>query len=185
MLRQSWAFDGYVTSDCDADSDVYFDHHYTATPEEAVQAVLRAGTDVDCGSFVPTYAGASPILHAQSAMKHPRASAPITCPAPSAAGPALGNGTITQNDIDTSLSNLFRVRIRLGHFNPPGPLATIGTDQICNPYAVELARDGARQGTVLLKNTGNTLPLALSSIKSECCVIPHRRYGSHGTSTQL
>ena len=44
LLRDSWQFDGYVTSDCDADSDVYNSHHYTATPELAVQAVLRAGT---------------------------------------------------------------------------------------------------------------------------------------------
>jgi hypothetical protein len=34
-------FDGYVTSDCDADSDVYYSHHYTATPEESVADVLR------------------------------------------------------------------------------------------------------------------------------------------------
>ena len=33
-------------------ADVFNQHHYTATPEEAVAAVLRAGTDVDCGGFV-------------------------------------------------------------------------------------------------------------------------------------
>ncbi len=45
VLRAGWNFDGYVTSDCDADSDVYNTHHYTATPEEAVADVLHAGTD--------------------------------------------------------------------------------------------------------------------------------------------
>merc|ERR1719361_1240101 len=52
MARDAWKFDGYVTSDCDADKDVYFSHHYTKTPEEAVREVLRAGTDIDCGSFI-------------------------------------------------------------------------------------------------------------------------------------
>ena len=33
-----------ITSDCDADNDVYSSHHYTKTPEEAVRDVLRAGS---------------------------------------------------------------------------------------------------------------------------------------------
>ena len=49
---------GYITSDCDADSDVYNSHHYTRTPEEAVAAVLHAGTDIDCTSFVGQHAQA-------------------------------------------------------------------------------------------------------------------------------
>ena len=105
LLRDSWGFDGAVVSDCDADDDVYSSHHYTATPELAVQAVLRAGTDVDCGSFVTQ--------HAQS---------------------ALNQGVITQADIDAVLLRQFKLRIRLGHFDPPGPLQTIGPDQVCDAY---------------------------------------------------
>ena len=89
--RDEWGFDGYVTSDCDADSDVVFSHHYTNTPEQGVQDVLRAGTDVDCGGFVGQYA--------QS---------------------ALNKSYITMKDIDDRLKMLFRVRMRLGHFDPPG-----------------------------------------------------------------
>ena len=47
---------GYIASDCDADGDVYYKHNYTATPEESVKAILDAGTDVDCTSFVGLYA---------------------------------------------------------------------------------------------------------------------------------
>jgi beta-D-xylosidase 4 len=42
--------------DCDADNDVVKSHHYTDIPEQGVQDVLRAGTDVDCGRFVGTNA---------------------------------------------------------------------------------------------------------------------------------
>ena len=56
VARDAWSFDGYITSDCDADENVFRPHNYTATPEEAVQAVLHAGTDVDCDHFVGQHA---------------------------------------------------------------------------------------------------------------------------------
>ena len=74
----------YITSDCDADDDVYSAHHYlNQTAEEDVRDILRAGTDVDCTSFM----GA----HAQA---------------------ALTAGTITEADIDERLINLFKVCMR-------------------------------------------------------------------------
>ena len=143
MLREAWEFDGYVTSDCDADSDVYNSHHYTATPEEAVKVILNAGTDVDCGGFMTQ--------HAQS---------------------ALDKGVIQVSDIDTVLVRLFKVRIRLGHFDPAGPLQKIGVDQICNAYAIELARDGARQSIVLAKNVGGALPLNAAAFSKVVVIGP-------------
>jgi hypothetical protein len=43
---------------------------------------------------------------------------------------SLASGNITEADIDVLLKRLFRVRIRLGQFDPPGPLSTIGVDQV-------------------------------------------------------
>ena len=119
-----------ITSDCDADANVYSTHHYTATPEEAVADVLHAGTDVDCGGFVQSH-GAS----------------------------ALEKKLITEDDIDTRLKYLFRMRLRLGHFDPDGPLQMIPKEAICTSETIELARDGTRQGAVMIKNSGKTLPL--------------------------
>jgi pre-mRNA-splicing factor SYF2/beta-D-xylosidase 4 len=144
LLRGAWEFDGYVTSDCDADSDVFFSHHYTNTTSEAVAAILRAGTDVDCGGFMGKYAPA-----------------------------ALADGSITDADIDTVLRRLFKVRIRLAQFDPPGALAKIGLDQVCSPYARELARDGVRQSAVLLKNTGGALPLDASKFATAVVIGPN------------
>ena len=43
MARGEWGFDGYVTSDCDADNDVFSSHHYrNLTKEQTVVAALRA-----------------------------------------------------------------------------------------------------------------------------------------------
>merc|ERR1719399_2705730 len=88
VAREAWGFDGYITSDCDADSDVYNKHHYTKTAEETVAAVLNAGTDVDCTSFVGQ--------HVQS---------------------AFDQKLIDEELIDKRLKLLFAVRMRLGHFD--------------------------------------------------------------------
>jgi hypothetical protein len=77
---------------------------------------------------------------------------------------------VTEAQLDVLLKRLFRVRLRLGHFDPPTALQTIPLSDVCSPYAVELARDGARQGTVLLKNDG-TLPLKAASSYSNVVVI--------------
>ena len=134
VARDEWGFDGYVTSDCDADNDVVFSHHYTDVPEQGVADVLKAGTDVDCGGFVGKYA--------QS---------------------ALDKKTITEADIDERLKKLFRVRMRLGHFDPDGPLQKFGAGDICSDYAIGLSQDGPAQSSALLKNdvTGHAplLPL--------------------------
>lgn len=92
IARGEWGFDGYVTSDCDADALVSTTHHYhNDTSEEAVRDILRAGTDNDCGGFV-----------GNNAMS------------------ALNKSFITMGDIDGRLAMLWRVRFRLGHFDPLG-----------------------------------------------------------------
>ena len=69
------------------------------TPEQTVAGVLKAGTDVDCTSFVGQ--------HGQS---------------------ALDKGLIDEELIDARLANLFKVRMRLGHFDPPTALQGLGTE---------------------------------------------------------
>ena len=36
VARGEWGFDGYITSDCGAENDVFYNHHFTNTPEESV-----------------------------------------------------------------------------------------------------------------------------------------------------
>ena len=155
VARDAWNFDGYITSDCDADANVYDPHHYTKSPEETVQKVLRAGTDVDCDHFVGE--------HAQA---------------------ALDQKLITEDDIDARLKNLFKVRMRLAHFDPPGPLQQISyKEAVCTDAAKAMARDGVAQGATLLKNVkvksadGSngvpTLPLDASTLKSVAVIGPN------------
>lgn len=122
-------YTGYITSDCGAESDVVFSHGY-ADANHAVQDILGAGTDVDCGRFMTNAATA-----------------------------ALKDNFITEADIDARLKMLFRVRLRLGHFDPPGPLQQFPESDVCSAEHIALAMDGLTQSAALIKNVDSTVLL--------------------------
>ena len=142
----------YVTSDCTADMDVWNQHNYTKTPEEAVAAILRAGQDINCGGFEAAHISA-----------------------------AIEQGLATTADLETSLRHTLGVRMRLGHFDPSGPLQQIKGSVLCDLDAIELARDGAAQGAVLLKNSHAAaaaggramLPLDAATVGRVAVIGPH------------
>jgi len=51
-LRKDWQFKGYVVSDCAAITDIYGQHKYVKTMEEAAAVSMKRGTDLDC-DFTP------------------------------------------------------------------------------------------------------------------------------------
>ncbi|KAD6119497.1 hypothetical protein E3N88_10768 [Mikania micrantha] len=133
IARNQWGFQGYITSDCDAVSIIYDVHKYAKTPEDAVAEVLKAGMDVNCGSYLKN--------HTKSAVQKKK---------------------LLESDIDRALTNLFTMRMRLGLFNGnPGslPYGSIGPDQVCSKPHQDLALEAARSGIVLLKNSAKLLPL--------------------------
>src|SRR5581483_216623 len=57
-LRGAWKFNGYVTSDCGAITDIYKGHAFVKTLPEAAALSLKRGTDSDCvwqTNDVPAY----------------------------------------------------------------------------------------------------------------------------------
>lgn len=122
---------------------MFINHHYTNTPEESVQQILAAGTDSDCGGFMGE--------HLQS---------------------ALEKKLVVEADLDTRLKMLFRVRMRLGHFDPIGPLDKIPPSAICDAEAVATARDAVAQSVALVKNSNNTLPLKNTSLATVAVIGP-------------
>jgi beta-glucosidase len=132
LLRRELGFRGYVVSDCMAIRDIYKHHRVAETPEEAAAKAVKAGCDLNCGT---TY---------ESLFT------------------ALGSGLIRERDIDRALLNLFETRFRLGMFDPPErvPYAQIPSQVVDSPANQALALEVARQSLVLLKNDGDTLPLA-------------------------
>ncbi|TVU28539.1 hypothetical protein EJB05_20060 [Eragrostis curvula] len=138
--RKDWGFYGYITSDCDAVQIIHDVQGYAKTAEDAVADVLKAGMDVNCGSYVQQHAAS-----------------------------ALQQGKITEQDINRALHNLFTIRMRLGLFNgnpKNNRYGNIGADQVCTQEHQNLALEAALDGIVLLKNDANALPLSKPKVTS-------------------
>lgn len=135
ILRQWTDQPLFVVSDAVAPSNVVNSQQYYATHPEAHAAALKAGID----SF--TDHDDDPSLTIEAVQT------------------ALDHGLLTEADIDTAVSHIFSIRIRLGEFDPENPYANI-TDAVINtPAHHALAHEAARQQMVLLKNEADTLPL--------------------------
>lgn len=134
LARERWGFDGYITSDCGAVSNIQHQHGYTNNAADTVSAVLQAGMDIDCGSYM----GKDTMVS------------------------LLTKGDVKIHFVDAALRHLFRVQFRLGFADPPSlvPWAAFGAEVVNTAEHRALARDAAEQTFVLLKNDAGTLPLS-------------------------
>jgi beta-glucosidase len=137
ILRDTWHFEGHVTSDCWAIRDFHENHKITATPEESAALALNAGCDLNCGCTYPY----------------------LTV--------AYKKGLVSEEAIDTALRRLLRTRFKLGVFDPPeaDPYSTIGAEVIDSEKHRTIALEAASKSIVLLRNENNTLPLSSSPKK--------------------
>ena len=135
LLRRTFGFDGYVTSDCGAIQNVYADHKYQPAgwdePVDAAGATavcIQAGTDIDCGS-----------VYKANAVE------------------AVQRGLMSEDDIDLALVRLFTARMQTGEFDPAGSVPYRSEDysfdsQVENAEHTALAESSANEAIVLLKN---------------------------------
>jgi beta-glucosidase len=130
-LRDDWKFDGFVTSDCWALTDIWKGHQFAPDEEHAAALALRAGTDTSCG---PEFASLNQ---------------------------ALKDKLVSESEIDTAVKRLFTARFRLGMFDPAQdvPYARIPMSEVDSAAHRTLARKVAQESMVLLKNDNATLPL--------------------------
>ncbi|CAL5385674.1 unnamed protein product [Camellia sinensis] len=144
--RIEWGFQGYITTDCDAVAVIYEYQRYSEAPEDAVADVIKAGVDMNCGTYFLQYT--------QLAIKQSK---------------------IQEDDIDRALLNLLSVQFRLGFFNREpgkGSFANLGPQDVCSAEHRKLALEAARQGIVLLKNDNKFLPLNQKLIASIAIIGP-------------
>ncbi|CAL0324534.1 unnamed protein product [Lupinus luteus] len=147
VIRGQWKLNGYIVSDCDSVEVLYKNQHYTKTPEEAAAKSILAGLDLNCGNYLGQYTEG-----------------------------AVKQGLVDEASINNAVSNNFATLMRLGFFD--GDLTkqrygNLGPKDVCTPENQELAREAARQGIVLLKNTPGSLPLNAKAIKSLAVIGPN------------
>ncbi|EEE61783.1 hypothetical protein OsJ_16354 [Oryza sativa Japonica Group] len=146
VIRGDWKLNGYIVSDCDSVDVLYNNQHYTKNPEDAAAITIKSGLDLNCGNFLAQHTVA-----------------------------AVQAGKLSESDVDRAITNNFIVLMRLGFFDGDPrklPFGSLGPKDVCTSSNQELAREAARQGIVLLKNTG-ALPLSAKSIKSMAVIGPN------------
>lgn len=117
--------------------------------------MIVTGLDLDCGPFLAQ--------HTQNAVK---------------------KGLLTETDVNGALANTLTVQMRLGMFDgepSAQPYGNLGPTDVCTPTHQELALDAARQGIVLLKNTGPSLPLSTKNHRTVAVIGPN----SNATVTMI
>ena len=129
ILRGDWKFDGYFVSDCGAIRDIWENHKFTKTPDEAAAVALKAGCDLNCGDCY----------------KH--------------LIEAYEKDLITEDDLTKAAEHLYTIRAALGEFEEERPYSDIPYDVVdCEKHS-RLNLKSARQCITLLKNENNFLPL--------------------------
>lgn len=109
--------------------------------------VYFSGLDLDCGPFLAVYTDL-----------------------------AVRRGLLAEVDVDMALANTITVQMRLGMFDgepSAQPYGNLGPRDVCTPAHQQLALEAARQGIVLLKNSGPSLPLSTARHRTVAVVGPN------------
>ena len=90
-----------------------------------------------------------------------------------AIGEAIADGLLTENDLDTALKNTFRVRFRLGEFDPANEILTPrSTSRRSFDRSMRSWRETTQKAIVLLKNSNGTLPLQEDKLRKVAVIGP-------------
>ena len=167
LLREEYGFDGYVVSDSQAVEFVESKHHVADTYDEAVRQVLEAGLNVRT-HFTPPSDFILPIRR------------------------LLEEKKISMATIDKRVSEVLRVKFRLGLFDRPYVTDTKAADNVGGADRnMDFVKEMQQQALVLLKNENNILPLDKQRIKKVLVTGPladednfmTSRYGPNGLET--
>ena len=124
ILRDKWAFEGHVTSDCWAIRDFHTRHMVTATAPESAALAIKMGCDLNCGN---TY------LHLMQAYEE---------------------GLVSEEEITVCCERMFTSRYMLGLFADDCEYDAIPYTDCDTDEHDALALAAAEKSMVLLRNNG-------------------------------
>jgi beta-glucosidase len=144
ILRGKWQFDGFVFSDLGSVEGIATSHRTVPDIKHAAVAALKAGVETDLG-------GNAYDRNLEL---------------------ALQEGLITSADLDTAVARVLRLKFEMGLFESPYVDSSKVSALVRSNHHRALAREVAKEGTVLLKNEHNLLPLS-KEIKSIAVIGPN------------
>ncbi|MCA0753643.1 glycoside hydrolase family 3 C-terminal domain-containing protein [Paenibacillus sp. N4] len=147
VVKGEWGMNGFIVSDAGDLLGIVNDHKYYDTYKEAVANSIKAGID----SITDDKDKSCQAIRE-----------------------ALAEGLLAESDLDKALINTFRVRFRLGEFDPAEqvPYSDTPESKLCAPEHAELSRKAAKESIVLLKNENRALPLDSSKLGSVAVIGP-------------
>ena len=147
IVKEQWGMNGFIVSDAGDVMGIVNDHNYYESHADSVAHAIKNGIDS--------------ITDNQEISIN-------------AVREALEKGLLSEHDLDQALRNTFRVRFRLGEFDPEerNPYAAIPETIICDPKHSELSLQAAKESIVLLKNENQTLPLNKNQLKKVAVIGP-------------
>jgi beta-glucosidase len=147
VVVKDWGVDGVICTDAGSLVNMTNAHHYYADTTQGAAGAIKAGMN----QFLD------------------KADTPTRN--------ALSQNLISVADLDYVIKGTFRMWIRLGFLDPPddNPYLKIGTEAV-DPWSTPKSKDSVRLATqesiVLLKNSGNLLPLDKTALKSIAVIGP-------------
>ena len=145
ILRQEWAFRGFVVSDYDGITQLETLHHVVANKKDAAKLALETGVDVEL-----------PDIDAYATL----------------AG-QIRSGRIVEATLDDAVRRHLRAKFLLGLFENPyvAPEEAIRVNNA--PAHRALALEAAHQAIIMLKNENGLLPLDASKLRSLAVIGPN------------
>ncbi|MFP4207985.1 MAG: glycoside hydrolase family 3 N-terminal domain-containing protein [Wenzhouxiangella sp.] len=142
LLRGQWAFGGFVVSDWDSIPQLSV-HGLTADDRSAAITAVNAGVDMEMAS--DTYARFL--------------------------ADAVRSGEVAEARIDEAVGRILRIKLDLGLFDQPCKAVAQDPARL-GQQALDVAYQSALQGTVLLQNRGDSLPLDAAALNSLAVIGP-------------
>ncbi|MFC5704070.1 glycoside hydrolase family 3 N-terminal domain-containing protein [Cohnella faecalis] len=145
VLREQWGFDGFVITDCGAIDMLASGHDVAEDGGHAAALALKAGVDMEMsGRFFGDYLAGE-----------------------------LEGGRLSEAELNEAVGRILSVKFRLGLFERPYVDPERAALVVGSREHAELARQIAREGTVLLKNEAGTLPFDSRTVGTVAMIGPN------------
>lgn len=142
LLRKTYGFTGYVVSDSEAVEYITTKHKVADNYTDAVRQAVEAGLNVRTNFDAPD----KYILPIRALVEE---------------------GKLSEKIVDLRVADVLRVKFKLGLFDKPLLQDTTNADRVVNnEEAKQVAKQLNKESLVLLKNSGNLLPLNPKNLKN-------------------
>lgn len=145
VLRKEWGFNGYIFSDYGAIGMLDNFHKTAHNKAESAYQAITAGVDLE-----------APGRYAYGELEG-----------------LVRSGKLPQAVVDTAVSNILRVKFKMGLFDRPYRKPEALAKKVHKKESISLAQQIAEESIVLLKNSDNLLPLDKKKIKSVAVIGPN------------